>query len=61
MLALDTESLTITDVAHLPIVKEYAKKINLVETIDVMVQSQMQVSAGSTVLAMVLVQLGVNQ
>lgn len=54
MLALDTESLTITDVAHLPIVKEYAKKINLVETIDAMVQSPMQISAGSTVLAMVL-------
>lgn len=54
MIDLDTEELTITDVSHLPIVKAYAKKIRLVETIDAMVPSQMQVSAGLTVLAMVL-------
>ena len=54
MIELDTDALTITDVGHLPIVKEYAKKIRLVETIDAMVHNQMQVSAGLTVLAMVL-------
>ena len=54
MIDLDTDALTITDVGHLPIVKHYAKKIQFVETIDAMVQSQMQVSAGLTVLAMVL-------
>lgn len=41
-------------VCHLPIVKHYAKKIRLVETIDAMVQNQMQVSAGMTMLAMAL-------
>lgn len=54
MIDLDTDALTITDVGHLPIVKHYAKKINLVETIDAMVQSQMHISTGLTVLAMVL-------
>jgi len=54
MIDFDTDALTITDVAHLPIVKHYAKKIQLVETIDSIVDSQMQVSAGLTVLAMVL-------
>ena len=54
MINLDTDALTITDVGHLPIVKHYAKKIRLVETIDAMVQNQMQVSAGMTLLAMVL-------
>jgi hypothetical protein len=54
MLNLNTDALTITDVGHLPIVKHYAKSINLVGTIDAMVQNQMHTSAGLTVLAMVL-------
>ena len=54
MIDIDTDTLTITDVGHLPIVKHYAKKIQLVETVDAMVDSQMHVSAGLTVLAMVL-------
>lgn len=54
MIDLDTEELTITDVGHLPIVKDYAKKIRLVDTIDAMVSNQMQISPGLTVLAMVL-------
>ena len=54
MINLDTDELTITDVGHLPIVKHYAKQINIVETIDVIVQNEMQVSPGLTVLAMVL-------
>ena len=54
MLNLDTDQLTITDVGHLPIAKHYAKQLNLVDTVDAMVQNQMQTSAGLTVLAMVL-------
>ena len=54
MANIDTDELTITDVGHLPIVKQYAKQINIVETIDAMVQSEMQVSPGLTVFAMVL-------
>jgi transposase len=54
MIDLATDALTITDVGHLPIVKHYAKKIRLVESIDAMVHNQMQVSSGMTVLAMVL-------
>jgi transposase len=43
-----------TNVQHLPIVKEYARKIKLTETVDQMVDSQMQLSPGVAVLAMVL-------
>jgi len=48
------ENLTFSDVGHLPIIKEYAKRINLVETLDAMVDSEMELSPGMTVLAMVL-------
>ena len=48
------ENLTFSDVGHLPIVKEYAKRIKLVETIDAMVDTEMELSPGMTVLAMVL-------
>jgi transposase len=54
MQLVDTEKMTITEVCHLPIVKHYAKQINLVDTVDAMVSSQMETSAGLTVLAMVL-------
>jgi len=37
-----------------PIAKHYAKQLNLVDTVDAMVQNQMQTSAGLTVLTMVL-------
>ena len=43
-----------TNVEHLPIVKEYARKIKLTETVDQMVESQMELSPGVAVLAMVL-------
>lgn len=46
--------MTFTEVRHLPIVKEYAKRLNLVETIDQMANSQMELSPGIAVLAMVL-------
>lgn len=48
------DNLTFTDVGHLPIVKQFAKRINLVETINTMVASQMQLPPGQAVLAMVL-------
>ena len=38
----DTKNLIVTDARHLPIVKAYARKIGLVETIDRMVDSQMR-------------------
>jgi len=48
------DNLTFTDVGHLPIVKQFAKRINLVDTINTMVTSQMQLPPGQAVLAMVL-------
>ena len=42
--------MTITDARHLPIVKAYAQKIGLVETIDKMVDSQMELSPGMAVI-----------
>jgi transposase len=44
----------ITDVKHMPIIKAYAQKIGLVETIDRMVDTQMELSPGYAVLGMVL-------
>ena len=49
-----TENLTFTQVQHLPIVKHYARRIKLVETIDAMVDSQMQLPPGLAIMAMVL-------
>lgn len=46
--------LTITDVQFLPIVKEYARRIQLVDTIDQMVHTDMGLKPGIVVLAMVL-------
>jgi transposase len=43
-----------TEARHLPIIKHFAKRINLVDTIDRLVGSQMEISPGLTVLAMVL-------
>ena len=50
----DTEDMIIADAMHLPIVKAYARKIGLVETVDRMVDSQMELSPGMAVFAMVL-------
>jgi transposase len=49
----DFSNLTITDVQFLPIVKEYANRINLVDTINQMVGSQMELQPGLVVLGMV--------
>jgi transposase len=54
MPTINTEQMVITDVKHMPIVKAYAKKISLVETIDRMVDTQMELSPGYAVLGMVL-------
>ena len=39
---------------HLPIVKEYARRLNLVETINRLVDTKMELSPGMAILAMVL-------
>jgi len=54
MALISTENLTITDIRHLPIVKQFAKQIGLVDTVDAIVDTQMKLSPGVTVLAMVL-------
>jgi hypothetical protein len=54
MPTINTEQMVITDVKHMPIVKAYAKKIGLAETIDRMVDTQMELSPGYAVLGMVL-------
>lgn len=48
------DQLTITNVKFLPIVKEYARRINLVETVNHVVGTQMELQPGPVVLAMVL-------
>ncbi len=48
------DNLSFTEVGHLPIIKQFAKEINLVDTINTMVKSQMQLQPGQAVLAMVL-------
>ena len=48
------EDLTFTDVRHLPIVKQFAKQIGLVATVDAIVDTQMELSPGVCVLAIVL-------
>jgi len=54
MKKFNTEQMTFTDARHLPIVKQYAKRINLVETINRLVDSQMDLAPGMAILAMVL-------
>jgi len=54
MESLDLADANFTNVQHLPIVKEYARQIKLTETIDSMVESQMELSPGVAILAMVL-------
>jgi transposase len=51
---LNTDQMTFTEVRHLPIVKQYAKRLNLVETINQLVDTQMELSPGMAILAMVL-------
>jgi len=51
---LNTDQMTFTEARHLPIVKQYAKRLNLVETINRLVDTQMELSPGMAILAMVL-------
>ena len=48
------DNVTFSEVGHLPIIKDFAKKIKLVETLDAMVDSEMELSPGIAILAMVL-------
>ena len=50
MTKLLPKNLTFSEVGHMPIIKDFAKKIGLVETLDTMVDSQMDLSPGITVL-----------
>jgi transposase len=54
MQTLKTDQMIFTDLRHMPIVKAYANKIGLIDTVDKMVDSQMELSPGLAVLAMVL-------
>ena len=54
MAKLIPANLSFSEVGHLPIVKAFAKKIKLAETLDSLVDSQMELSPGVTVMAMVL-------
>ena len=46
MALLDTKNLTIIDVIHLPIVKQLAKQLDLIDTVDAIVDTQMELSPG---------------
>jgi transposase len=48
------QNMTFTDVRHLPIVKSYANKIRLVDTINHLVDTQMELDPGTAVMAMVI-------
>ena len=48
------ENFTFTEAGHMPIVKQYAKQLNLVGTINRMVDSHMELSPGLAVMAMVI-------
>ncbi len=50
----NTDQMTITDARHLPIVKHYARRIGLEETINQLVDTQMELSPGIAILGMVL-------
>jgi transposase len=54
MKSLIPKDLEFTEVKHLPVVKHFARKLKLVDTFDTMVNSQMELAPGVTVLAMVL-------
>ncbi len=51
---LDTKEIEFYDVYHLPIIKAYADKIDLVNTINCLVPTKMEIDPGTLSLAMVL-------
>lgn len=54
MVNLETDNLVFTEAGHLPIIKDFAKRIHLVDTINTMVDSQMDLQPGMAVLGMVI-------
>jgi len=50
----DPEEIEVSDVHHLTIVRAFAERIDLVNTINQLVPSNMEVDPGTVVLAMVL-------
>ena len=48
------DQLKITNVRYLPIVREYAKRLNLVDTINSMVDTKMDLQPGPAILAMIM-------
>ena len=50
----NVDNLTFTEAGCLPIIKEFARRISLVETVDRLVDSQMELKPGLAVLAMVV-------
>ena len=54
MKELIPKNVTFSEVGHLPIIKDFAKKIKLVETLGTMVDSDMELSPGIAIPAMVL-------
>jgi transposase len=54
MEAFNSDNLTFTEAGHLPIIKDYATRLSLVDTVDGMVTSQMELKPGLAVLAMVI-------
>ena len=51
---LDTKEIEFYDVYHLPIIKAYADKIDLVNTINRLVPTKMEIDPGTLSLAMVM-------
>ncbi len=51
---LDTKEIEFYDVYHLPIIKAYADKIDLVNTINRLVPTKMEIDPGTLLLAMVM-------
>jgi len=51
---LDSQEIEVYDVYHLPIIKAYADRIDLVNTINRLVPTKMEIDPGTLVLAMVL-------
>lgn len=51
---LETQDIEFYDVYHLPIIKAYADRIDLVNTINRLVPTRMAIDPGTLVLAMVL-------
>jgi len=54
MKSLHTDEVVFTEAMHLPVIKEYAKRIGLVDTINTMVATRMELQPGVAILGMVI-------